>query len=114
VERAVSGNTVIIPFRIDEVEATGAMAYFLGTEHWLDALTPPLESHIAGLAGTVKALIGSTLERPEAPETEPDPEPEVEEPVEDPTPEPTPEPPTVEPEPEPEEKPKKKRRRRKK
>ena len=27
-----------IPFRIEEVDPTGAMAYYLGAEHWLDAI----------------------------------------------------------------------------
>ena len=46
VERATAGEVIIIPFRIENIDPTGAMAYFLSAEHWLDALTPPLESHI--------------------------------------------------------------------
>ncbi len=57
VERAIAADTVIIPFRIEDIEATGAMAYFLGTEHWLDALNPPLEQHITALASTIEALL---------------------------------------------------------
>ena len=59
VERAVSNDVVVIPFRIESVEPTGAMAYFLASEHWLDAMTPPLESHIARLLVAVRALLGS-------------------------------------------------------
>jgi hypothetical protein len=33
------------------------MAYFLGTEHWLDALTPPIEAHIDRLVQTVTLLL---------------------------------------------------------
>lgn len=74
VERAVAIDKVIIPFRIDEVVATGAMSYFLGTEHWLDALSPPLEAHIGELAGTVQRLLGTTaltVESPPPPPPEP-------------------------------------------
>jgi hypothetical protein len=59
VERAVANDVVVIPFRIESVEPTGAMAYFLASEHWLDAMTPPLESHISQLVGVVQALLGT-------------------------------------------------------
>ncbi len=58
VERAVANDVVVIPFRIESVEPTGAMAYFLASEHWLDAMTPPLDTHIAQLVGVVQALVG--------------------------------------------------------
>ena len=54
VERAVSNNVIIIPFRIEQIDPTGAMAYFLSTEHWLDAITPPLEAHIQKLGNTIQ------------------------------------------------------------
>lgn len=59
VERAVAGDVVVVPFRIDESEPTGAMAYFLASEHWLDALTPPMEAHIAQLVTVTRALLAS-------------------------------------------------------
>ena len=57
VERAVSNNVIIIPFRIENIDPTGAMAYFLSTEHWLDALTPPLEKHIEKLVNTIDLFL---------------------------------------------------------
>jgi hypothetical protein len=57
VERAVANDVVIIPFRIEKIDPTGAMAYFLSTEHWLDALTPPLEEHIEKLGSTVQLFL---------------------------------------------------------
>ncbi len=54
VERAVANDVIIIPFRIENISPTGAMAYFLSTEHWLDALTPPLKKHIEELVGTIQ------------------------------------------------------------
>lgn len=57
VERAVANNVVIIPFRIEKIDPTGAMAYFLSTEHWLDAITPPLEEHIEKLANTIQVFL---------------------------------------------------------
>ena len=57
VERAVANDVIIIPFRIENIDPTGAMAYFLSTEHWLDAITPPLERHIEKLQTTLQQFI---------------------------------------------------------
>ena len=57
VERAVANDVIIIPFRIENIDPTGAMAYFLSTEHWLDAITPPLEEHIEKLQKTLQYFI---------------------------------------------------------
>ncbi len=57
VERAVKDEVIIIPFRIDNIDPTGDMAYFLATEHWLDAITPPLEKHIEKLASTIQLFL---------------------------------------------------------
>jgi hypothetical protein len=57
VERAVANDVIIIPFRIENIDLTGALAYFLSTEHWLDAITPPLEWHIEKLQSTLQLFI---------------------------------------------------------
>jgi hypothetical protein len=57
VERAVSKGLPIIPVRIQDIAPTRSLEYFIGTVHWLDALTPPLEAHLRRLAGTVKSLL---------------------------------------------------------
>ncbi len=57
IERAVKKGVTIIPVRIEEVEPTKSMEYFLGAIHWLDALTPPLEQHLQHLATTIKAML---------------------------------------------------------
>jgi hypothetical protein len=50
VERAVSKGIPIIPFRIQDIAPNHSLEYFIGTVHWLDALTPPLEAHLRRLA----------------------------------------------------------------
>jgi TIR domain len=57
VERAVSKGIPIIPMRIQDIVPARSLEYFIGTVHWLDALTPPLESHLRRLVETVKALL---------------------------------------------------------
>ncbi|OPX75872.1 MAG: lipoprotein NlpI [Methanoregulaceae archaeon PtaB.Bin152] len=56
--KAVSSGVIIIPFRIEDVVPSKAMEYLIGAPHWLDALTPPLETHIQTLARTVESLRG--------------------------------------------------------
>ena len=57
VERAVSTERVIVPFRIENVVPTGAMEYALGNTHWLDAFSSPIEPHITALVSTVRRLL---------------------------------------------------------
>jgi hypothetical protein len=57
IERAVSKGVPIVPLRIEQVLPTKSMEYFLGAIHWLDAKTPPLESHLQKLFDTVASLV---------------------------------------------------------
>lgn len=58
VTTAVDSECVIIPFRIDESEMSNNLAYYLNTLHWLDAVSPPLESNIEQLYQRVRAVVG--------------------------------------------------------
>jgi hypothetical protein len=58
IERAVNRGVAILPLRIEDILPGRALEYFIGNVHWLDAMTPPLESHLNNLAGTVKILLG--------------------------------------------------------
>jgi adenylate cyclase len=58
VERAVSCDRSIVPFRVENIMPTGAMEYCLGGTHWFDALTTPLDPHVANLVTTVRRLLG--------------------------------------------------------
>jgi adenylate cyclase len=60
VERAVSLDRTIVPFRVDDVPPTGAMEYCLSGTHWLDALTRPIEPHVATLVAALRRMLGST------------------------------------------------------
>ncbi len=57
VQLAVDAETVLIPFRIEDVAPAQSLKYFLGTPHWLDALTPPLEVHLERLATAVAGFL---------------------------------------------------------
>jgi hypothetical protein len=64
VQLAVSNHLHIVQFRIEEVVPSDDFAYFLGTPHWLDALTPPLERHIQTLIASTQTLLGVAPEAP--------------------------------------------------
>jgi hypothetical protein len=60
VERAASSGKVLLPLRIDDVVPEAALEYYLGTPHWLDAITPPLEAHLEKLADACSSLLAVT------------------------------------------------------
>lgn len=57
VERGVHKGIPIVPFRIEDVPMSKSLEYFISAQHWLDALTPPLEQHLDYLARTVTLLL---------------------------------------------------------
>ena len=57
VERAVSRGIPLIPVRVEDIEPSAALKYFVGSVHWLDALTPPLEQHFASLAANLSIIL---------------------------------------------------------
>lgn len=62
VQLATDSRLPIIRFRIEDVALTDDLRYFLSTPHWLDALTPPLSTHIARLELAIKELVGQSGE----------------------------------------------------
>lgn len=57
VERAVHRGIPIAPVRIQDVLPVDDLEYFLSSSHWMDALTPPFESHLGELTSNVKVLL---------------------------------------------------------
>jgi TIR domain len=64
VERAVHKGIPIIPFRIENVTMSKSLQYFLGTRHWFDALTPPLQDHLERLVRSVKGFLSPSAGKP--------------------------------------------------
>ncbi len=54
VERAVNRAVMLVPMRIQDTRPAATLASYLVTVHWLDALTPPLETHLHRLAEKLK------------------------------------------------------------
>jgi len=57
VQLAANSRLHIVQFRIDAVAPSDDLEYYLSGPHWLDAVTPPLENHLAQLQASVKALL---------------------------------------------------------
>jgi TIR domain len=57
VQLAANSRLHIVQFRIDAVVPSDDLEYYLSGPHWLDAVTPPLENHLAQLQASVKALL---------------------------------------------------------
>jgi hypothetical protein len=60
VERAESKGVPIIPFRAETVTLNKSLEYFLSAQHWLDAVSRPIEPHLDTLARTVERLLAGT------------------------------------------------------
>jgi tetratricopeptide (TPR) repeat protein len=57
VERAAAHNVSLVPLRIADIEPSPSLEYFLSCQHWLHALPPPVEAHLARLVEAVAALL---------------------------------------------------------
>lgn len=57
-EIAMKNGVVIIPFRIEQIEPSDELEYYLSSRHWLDAITPPLEDHIIKLVENINRFFG--------------------------------------------------------
>src|SRR5262249_6980479 len=57
VAKAFALGLAVIPFRIENAEPSDSLAYFLGTVHWLNAITPPLDRHLEALTKRTKQLL---------------------------------------------------------
>ena len=56
---AVEADLGVLPFWIDDFEVSESMRYYVGTAHWFDARTSPLETHSEELIRTVKRVLSS-------------------------------------------------------
>ncbi len=67
VGRAFSKNSVVIPFRAEDIKPSRGLEYWISQSHWLDAMTPPLQQHLDRLVQVVrKNLDLPPTKRPES------------------------------------------------
>jgi hypothetical protein len=63
VNLAADERIPIVPFRVEDVQASKHLKYYLSTPHWLDAFPPPLENHLEHLVKSVKTFIPERQEK---------------------------------------------------
>jgi len=54
---AVANGLTIISFRIEEVEPSENLGFYINSTQWLDAIEPPMDNHLNKLADSVGALL---------------------------------------------------------
>ena len=54
VERAASGNAVIIPVRVEPVQPSRELEFYVSSSHWLDATQRPFEKHLDSLVDAIR------------------------------------------------------------
>jgi TIR domain len=71
IERAASSDSVILPFRIEDVQPSRDIAFYVSSAHWLDATKHPVEDQfdelLAAIQGWQKAESGADQSPPLAP-----------------------------------------------
>jgi hypothetical protein len=68
IERASRLRREIVPFRIEDVEPSGGLAYFLSSVQWVDGFRPPAQRGLGDLLGAVRSALGAPAQ--EAPQTD--------------------------------------------
>jgi hypothetical protein len=68
VGEAVDSGIPILPLRIEDVNPTDELHYYIKSIHWLDAMSPPLERHLEKLTASVLALINVREQSPLIPD----------------------------------------------
>ncbi len=59
VELAVKNRLIIVPVKIEDINPTKGMEYYLSTVHWIDVVNKKTEKYIESLTQTVKGYLNS-------------------------------------------------------
>jgi hypothetical protein len=62
-DRAVHHGISILQLRIEDTPPSRSLEFYTSGQHWLDALTPPMERHLERLAENIHQLLGSQAKR---------------------------------------------------
>jgi serine/threonine protein kinase len=62
--QALEHHLTIVPIRLQDIPFSKGLRFHLGAAHWLDALTPPFESHLQVIADRVEAVLRALAPRP--------------------------------------------------
>ena len=54
---AMNVGVAVIPLKIENVQPSGIMKYYLSDTHWIDSLNPPTKDQIDNIVETVSLLV---------------------------------------------------------
>ena len=54
---AMRNNITVVPFRIEDVKASGEWEYHLANTHWMDAFAGDMENHFSGLTSYLRRVL---------------------------------------------------------
>ena len=57
-DHAVTKRKPIIPVRLENIQPSGSVGFYVATSQWLDAFPPPIEPHLANLIKTTRRSLG--------------------------------------------------------
>lgn len=69
VERAVSKNKIIYPLRIENVQPSEGLEYYISSEQWMDAFAQTPDVYLPRLVSNVKSLLSNAESMPSMPMT---------------------------------------------
>jgi hypothetical protein len=75
VERASDRGVRVMAFRVADVVPSGALEYFLGNQHWVDAFPPPFDPHYEKLVYCLNTILATPTNPAPSPEVAPSPAP---------------------------------------
>ncbi|MBO5261613.1 MAG: toll/interleukin-1 receptor domain-containing protein [Clostridia bacterium] len=64
INSAFNSGCIIVPLRIENIDPSKTYEYYIGSTHWLDALTPPIENYLDSLVETVKGVLEAKTDTP--------------------------------------------------
>jgi len=71
IERAIHNNIPIYPVRIEDVQPSDAMEYYISSNHWMDAFGGNFETNLDKLVAAIKSKHNITLESESEPTSKP-------------------------------------------
>jgi hypothetical protein len=71
VKHAFNKNKIILPFRIENLEANEELGFFIGSREWLNAFSPSYEQYLPKLTGRVRSICRQTSEPPSVERADP-------------------------------------------
>lgn len=64
IDSAFNRRLPILTLRVEDIEPSGALEYYLGGIQWLDGFSLPLKAHLARLCENVDAVLGAAISPP--------------------------------------------------